>query len=72
MCSKIGLSVFCLMTCTQQSYAEGYTEAGGEWQDKRLIAIKVGQDESWIRFLATMASEVVKEFMLSLKHGRRN
>lgn len=28
MCSKIGLSVFCLMTCTQQSYAEGYTEAG--------------------------------------------
>lgn len=37
-------------------------------QDKKLIPTKIGQDMSWIRFLATMATEIIKELMLFLKH----
>lgn len=36
-------------------------------QDKKLIATKIGQDMSWVRFLATMAIEIIKEFILFLK-----
>jgi len=36
------------------------------------MEIKVGKDESSIRFLATMAAGTIKEFTFSLKHRRRN